>query len=56
VQGLANAEKKVELFTAQVAVLEEEVRSRDMLLKEVRFEMVRSTDALKLASQIKQVP
>lgn len=55
-QGLANAEKKVELFTTQVAELEEEVRSRDMLLKEVRVEMVRSTDALKLASQIKQVP
>lgn len=53
-KGLANAEKKVELFTAQVAVLEEEVRSRDMLLKEVRVEMIRSTDALKLASQIKQ--
>lgn len=55
VQGLAYAEKKVELFTAQVEILEEEVRSRDLLLREVRDEMVRSTDALKLASHIKQV-
>lgn len=53
-EGLANAEKKVELFTAQVEILEEEVRSRDLLLREVRDEMVRSTDALKLASHIKQ--
>lgn len=45
----------MEFFTAQVAILKEEVRSRDMLLREVRDEMVCSTDALKLASQIKQV-
>ncbi|XP_024389459.1 uncharacterized protein [Physcomitrium patens] len=54
-ESLTNAEKKVEFFTAQVAILKEEVRSRDMLLREVRDEMVCSTDALKLASQIKQV-
>lgn len=54
-QGLANAEKRVELLSAQVATLEEEVRSRDMLLRDVKNDMVRSTDALKLAAQIKQV-
>lgn len=45
----------MELLSAQVATLEEEVRSRDMLLQDVKNEMVRSTDALKLAAQIKQV-
>lgn len=54
-QGLANAEKRVELLSAQVATLEEEVRSRDVLLRDVKNDMVRSTDALKLAAQIKQV-
>lgn len=55
VQGLTYAEKQVNLLTAQVNTLEEEVRSRDALLQEVKDEMVRSTDVLKLAAQIKQV-
>lgn len=45
----------MELLSAQVATLEEEVRSRDVLLRDVKNDMVRSTDALKLAAQIKQV-
>jgi hypothetical protein len=54
-QALANVEKKVELLTVQVATLEEELQSRDVLLEEVKDEMVHSTDALKVATEIKQV-
>jgi chaperonin cofactor prefoldin len=54
-QALANVEKKVELLTVQVATLEEELQSRDVLLEEVKDEMVHSTDALKVAAEIKQV-
>jgi myosin heavy subunit len=53
-QALANVEKKVELLTVQVATLEEELQSRDVLLEEVKDEMVHSTDALKVAAEIKQ--
>jgi mannose/fructose/N-acetylgalactosamine-specific phosphotransferase system component IIB len=53
--ALANVEKKVELLTVQVATLEEELQSRDVLLEEVKDEMVHSTDALKVAAEIKQV-
>ncbi|KAH8950667.1 hypothetical protein BDL97_10G097000 [Sphagnum fallax] len=52
--ALANVEKKVELLTVQVATLEEELQSRDVLLEEVKDEMVHSTDALKVAAEIKQ--
>lgn len=53
-ESLGNAEKKIQLLTVQVATLEEQVSSRDELLREVKYEMIRSTDALKYASQIKQ--
>ncbi|CAK9859939.1 unnamed protein product [Sphagnum jensenii] len=52
--ALANVEKKVELLTVQVATLEEELQSRDVLLEEVKDEMVHSTEALKVAAEIKQ--
>ncbi|CAK9195147.1 unnamed protein product [Sphagnum troendelagicum] len=52
--ALASVEKKVELLTVQVATLEEELQSRDVLLEEVKDEMVHSTDALKVAAEIKQ--
>ncbi|KAG0562626.1 hypothetical protein KC19_9G160700 [Ceratodon purpureus] len=53
-ESLANAEKKIQLLMVQVATLEEQVSSRDELLSEVKDEMIRSTDALKYASQVKQ--
>ncbi|BBN15606.1 hypothetical protein MPTK1_6g20950 [Marchantia polymorpha subsp. ruderalis] len=46
--------KGVEQLTAQVKTLEQELRSRDRLLLEIKEETLRSTEALKLAAQIKQ--
>ncbi|KAG6546423.1 hypothetical protein Mapa_011971 [Marchantia paleacea] len=46
--------KGVEQLTAQVKTLEQELRSRDRLLLDIKDETIRSTEALKLAAQIKQ--
>lgn len=45
----------MEPFTAEGAILQEEVHSRDVLLQEAKDDMVRSADSLKLASRIEQV-
>ncbi|KAL2620403.1 hypothetical protein R1flu_000608 [Riccia fluitans] len=46
--------KGPEQLSKQVKALEHELRSRDLLLLEIKEETIRSTDALKLAAQIKQ--
>ncbi|XP_024386231.1 uncharacterized protein [Physcomitrium patens] len=53
-ESLANQEEGVEPFTAEGAILQEEVHSRDVLLQEAKDDMVRSADSLKLASRIEQ--
>eukprot|EP00245_Coleochaete_scutata_P011875 TRINITY_DN4498_c0_g2_i1.p1 TRINITY_DN4498_c0_g2~~TRINITY_DN4498_c0_g2_i1.p1 ORF type:complete len:587 (-),score=193.23 TRINITY_DN4498_c0_g2_i1:555-2315(-) len=53
-EALVEAEKQVEMLTSHMEALEREVQSRDELFEEIRSETFRSTEALKLATLIKQ--
>eukprot|EP00250_Pteridium_aquilinum_P035404 c9352_g1_i1 orf=34-1830(+) len=48
------SEKKVEQLIAQCKALENQIRSKDLLLEEIKEDAFDSTEALKLASKVKQ--
>lgn len=54
-QALAAAGSRAEYLGAQVSALEQELKSRDSLLLEIKAETKRSKEALTVAAQIKQV-
>ncbi|CAM6092351.1 unnamed protein product [Calypogeia fissa] len=53
-KAFAATSKKAENLSAQVKAFEQELRSRDSLLLEIKGEIKRRTEALTVASQIKQ--
>ncbi|KAL3681500.1 hypothetical protein R1sor_024456 [Riccia sorocarpa] len=53
-KGSVDSSRRAEQLTQQVKALEHELKSRDLLLLEIKEDTIRSTDALKLAAQIKQ--
>eukprot|EP00897_Mesotaenium_endlicherianum_P010637 jgi/Mesen1/9601/ME000659S08977 len=53
-QDLARAQKGNELLKSQVAAVEEQLRSKDLLLADIRHETLRGADALRTATLIKQ--
>eukprot|EP00249_Psilotum_nudum_P017644 c26425_g1_i2 orf=240-1916(+) len=52
--ALKFAEKQTEQLSSQLHAMENQLKSRDLLLEEVREETIKITEALKLATQIKQ--